>query len=73
MVQAIAALTAALLAAAIAGGCAEAQSGPVHRLGSAASPTSVNAGDDARPDKFRKIRVGELSATPSGYYAMCVG
>jgi len=73
MVQAIAALTAGLFAAVIAGGCAEAQSGPIHMLGSAASRASVGAGDETRPEKPHKIRFGELSATPSGYYAMCVG
>jgi predicted transglutaminase-like cysteine proteinase len=72
MSQTIATLAAGLFAAATAGGCAEAQSGPIHEL-SAASRASISAGDETRPQKSSKIRFGELSATPSGYYFMCVG
>jgi predicted transglutaminase-like cysteine proteinase len=73
MVQAIAALAAGIFLATIAGERAEAQSGSIHKFGSATYRASVNASDDAQPEKPRKIRFGELSAMPSGYYAMCVG
>ena len=73
MYKTVNALAATLLAAVTLSACVQTQSAQIQAISPGLPGKSVVAGNLLQSGKVSKIQFGETSATPSGYYAMCVG